>query len=143
LFVGNVSNAGEDVVAQRSGERPFVNNGVVTIFRNSRAGVRNGTFAVNRNGVDDMGGKSSYANCIFVDNNLDTGLKGFARYELAVNAGVKEASGCFINGAVHDVGQVVSAQANVLDAPPPKFTKAFVPEATEYKSAGYRPKPPD
>ncbi len=37
LFVGNVSNTGEDVVAKQSGERPFANNGVVTIFRNSLA----------------------------------------------------------------------------------------------------------
>ena len=81
LFVGNVSNTGEDVVARRSGERPFVNSGVLTIFRNSCAVVRNCTFTGNRNGVDDMGGGSSYLNCIFLENNLDTGLKGSARYE--------------------------------------------------------------
>ena len=86
-----------------------------------------------------MGGQSSYSNCIFVDNRLDTGLKGFARYELAVNAGAKEVSGCFINGTVHDTGHVVSAQKNVLNAPPPKFNKSFVPETAEYKHAGYRP----
>ena len=91
-----------------------------------------------------MGGQSSYTNCIFVDNNLDTGLKA-ARYELAVNAGVRKISGCFINGVVHDVGHVVSAQENVLGGPsgrafpPPKFNKSFVPEAPEYKNAGYRP----
>ena len=139
LFVGNVSNTGQDPVAKNSGERPFVNNGVLTIFWNSRAEVRNCTFTGNRNGVDDMGGQSSYSNCIFVDNRLDTGLKGFARYELAVNAGAKEVSGCFINGTVHDTGHVVSAQKNVLDAPPPKFNKSFVPETAEYKHAGYRP----
>ena len=144
LFVGNASNAGEDPVAKNSGERPFVNNGVLTIFWNSRAEVRNCTFTGNRNGVDDMGGQSSYANCIFVDNNLDTGLKA-ARYELAVNAGAIKVSGCFINGVVHDVGHVVSAQENVLEGssgrafPPPKFNKGFVPEAPQYKHAGYRP----
>jgi len=145
LFVGNVSNTGDDVVAKNSGERPFVNNGVLTIFWNSRAEVRNCTFTGNRNGVDDMGGQSSYLNCIFVDNKLDTGLKGSARYELAVNAGAKKISGCFINGTVHDAAQVVSAQENVLEGPsgrvfpPPKFNKSFVPEAPEYKDAGYRP----
>jgi hypothetical protein len=138
LFVGNVSNTGEDPVAKTSGERPFVNNGVLTIFWKSSAVVRNCTFTGNRNGVDDMGGESSYANCIFVDNNLDTGLKGFARYELAVNAGAR-VSGCFINGAIHDVRHDVSATNNVLNAPPPKFNKEFVPEAPEYKEAGYRP----
>jgi hypothetical protein len=149
LFVGNVSNTGEDPVAKKSGEQPFVNNGVLTIFWNSRAEVCNCTFTGNRNGVDDMGGRSSYLNCIFVDNNLDTGLKGFARYELAVNAGVKKISGCFIDGVIHDAGQVVSAQQNVLGGPsgqsfpPPRFNKAFVPEAPEYKKAGHRPVSPD
>ena len=144
LFVGNISNAGEDVVAKGSGERPFANNGVVTIFRNSRADVRNCTFTGNRNGVDDMGGESSYSNCVFVDNNLDAGLKGFARYELAVNAGAK-VSRCFIKGTVHDASRVVSATENVLEGasgrefPPPKFSSSFVPEAPEYKHAGYRP----
>jgi len=85
-----------------------------------------------------MGGSSSYLNCIFLDNNLDTGLKGTARYELAVNAGGK-VSGCLIKGIVHDASHVISAQDNVLDPPPPKFNKSFVPEAPEYKSAGYRP----
>ena len=139
LFVGNVSNTGEDPVAKNSGERPFVNNGVLTIFWNSWAEVRNSTFTGNRNGVDDMGGQSSYVNCIFVDNTLDTGLKGLARYELAVNAGAKKVSGCLINGKVHDVSHVVSARENVLQAPPPRLDESFVPQATEYKQAGYRP----
>jgi hypothetical protein len=139
LFVGNVSNTGPDPVAKNSGERPFVNNGVLTIFWNSRAEVRNCTFTGNRNGVDDMGGQSSYANCIFFENHLDAGLKGFGRYELAVNAGAKKVSGCLIKGSIHDVARVVSAEENVLAAPPPRFDKHFVPEAPEYKNAGYRP----
>ena len=147
LFVGNVSNMGEDPVAKKSGERPFANNGVLTIFWNSRAEVQNCTFTGNRNGVDDMGSQSSYVNCIFVDNKLNAGIKGFARYELAVNAGAKRVSGCFINGTIHDVGHVVSAQENVLEGssgrtfPPPKFNEKFVPEASEYERAGYRPVP--
>ena len=138
LFVGNVSNTGEDPVAKTSGERPFVNNGVLTIFWKSGAVVQNCTFTGNRNGVDDMGGESSYANCIFVDNKLDAGLKGFARYELAVNAGAK-ASGCIINGTIHDAQKVVSDRNNILNAPPPQFDKDWVPHALEYKKAGYRP----
>jgi len=138
LFMGNVSNTGEDPVAKTSGERPFVNNGVLTIFWNSSAVVRNCTFTGNRNGVDDMGGGSNYANCIFVDNKLDGGLKGLARYELAVNVGAR-VSGCFINGTIHDVRHEVSDQENELTAPPPRFNKDFVPEAPEYKNAGYRP----
>jgi hypothetical protein len=137
LFVGNVSNTGEDVVAKQSGERPFVNSGVMTVFRNSRAIVRNCTFAGNRNGVDDMGGESSYLNCLFLQNTLDAGLKGSARYELAVNAGAK-VSGCFFKGIVHDVTHAVSAEENVLDAPPPKFDNDFIPQAPEYRKAGFR-----
>jgi len=142
LFAGNVSNTGEDPVAKNSGERPFANNGVLTVFWTSRAEVRNCTFTGNRNGVDDMGGQSTYANCIFIDNNLDAGLKGFGRYELAVNAG-GSVSGCFINGTVHDVAKVISPRENVLKGaafPPPNFDKDFVPQAPEYRSAGYRPR---
>ena len=138
LFFGNVSNTGEDPVAKNSGERPFANNGILTIFWQSRAEVRNCTFTGNRNGVDDMGGQSSYLNCIFYDNRLDTGLKGYARYELAVNAGAT-VSGCFINGTIHDVGKVVSAEKNNLKPPPPAFDARFVPQAPEYANAGYRP----
>ncbi len=139
LFSGNISNTGEDPVAKKSGERPFANNGVVTIFWNSHAEMRNCTFTGNRNGVDDMGGRSSYVNCIFVDNKLDTGLKGFPRYELAVNAGAARVSGCLFSGIIHDAGHVVSAEANVLDAPAPHFNARFEPEAPEYQHAGYRP----
>jgi len=138
LFVGNVSNTGEDPVAKASGERPFVNNGVLTIFWKSSAVVQECTFTGNRNGVDDMGGESSYANCLFVDNRLDAGLKGMPRYELAVNAGAR-VSGCFINGTLHDVRGDVSATNNVLNAPPPRFDTNWIPQAPEYKNAGYRP----
>jgi len=55
-----------------------------------------------------------------------------------VNAGGK-VSGCLIKGIVHDASHVISARDNVLDQQPPKFNKGFVPEAPEYKSAGYRP----
>ncbi|HEV8542936.1 MAG TPA: right-handed parallel beta-helix repeat-containing protein [Verrucomicrobiae bacterium] len=141
LFVGNISNTGEDVVAKSSGEQPFVNNGALTIFQNSRAEVRNCTFTANRNGVDDLGGQSRYVNCIFFDDNLEGGLKGLARYELDVKAGAKEVSGCFINGTVQDSSHVVAAEKNALSAPPPKFNDRFVPESPEYKNAGYRPVP--
>ncbi len=138
LFVANVSNVGDDPVAKTSGERPFVNNGVLTIFWRSRAVVERCTFTGNRNGVDDMGGESSYTACVFADNMLDTGLKGFGRYALAVNAGAK-ATGCLVRGKLHDVRRDVSATDNVLDAPAPAFDAAFVPSAPEYAKAGYRP----
>jgi hypothetical protein len=141
LFVGNISNTGEDVVAKSSGEPPFLNNGALTIFQNSRAEVLNCTFTGNRNGVDDLGGQSRYVNCIFSDDNLEGGLKGLTRYELDIKAGAKEVTGCFINGPVQGAAHVISVERNVLNAPAPKFNDRFVPEAPEYKNAGYRPIP--
>src|SRR5882672_5050992 len=138
LFVGNVSNTGVDVVAKRSGEKPFTNCGALTVFKNSRALVTHCTFTGNRNAVDDMGGESVYANCLFIDNNLTDGLTGTERYELDLPAG-GQVSGCFIKGVLRDPGKVVSAQENVLNAPPPRFNNDFVPESPEYNGAGYRP----
>lgn len=141
LFVGNASNAGYDPVAQKSGEKPFVNCGVITIFTNSFAEIHNCTFTGNRNAIDDMGGASSYVNNIFFDNKLEgPGNTGLARYELAVNSGAKEIAGNFFNGSLLDAQHVIAADKNNLQAPPPKFDKDFVPEAPEYKNAGYRPK---
>lgn len=138
LFVSNISNMGEDPVAKASGERPFVNNGAVTIFWKSHAEFRHCTFTGNRNGVDDMGGASSYLNCLFADNTLEAGLRGHARYELAVNAGAS-VKGCVFTGRIIDVQQRVSATENLLLAPPPQFDADFVPAAPEYAKAGYRP----
>ncbi len=96
--------------------------------------------------IDLLAGSAArIINCLFVGNvsntgNLEGGLKGSARYDLAVNGGAKEVTGCFFGGTVHDVGHVVSADKNDLNAPPPRFNKSFVPEAPEYRSAGYRPK---
>jgi hypothetical protein len=140
LFVGNISNMGEDPVAKKSGERPFVNSGVITIFQRSVAEVRNCTFTGNRNGIDDMGGASAYFNNIFYEDNIESsGNPGLGRYELAVNAGAKEISGNFINGTVHDAQHVISSEKNTLNAAPPKFNKDYVPEDPAYKNAGYRP----
>jgi hypothetical protein len=56
-----------------------------------------------------------------------------------VNSGAKEVANNFFNGALHDKRRVVSAEKNTLKAPPPNFDKDFIPQAPEYKSAGYRP----
>ena len=84
LFVGNVSNTGADVVAQSSGEKPFTNSGVLTVFPRSRALVQNCTFTNNRNAVDDMSKASVYRDCIFWKNDLDGGWVKANRYELEV-----------------------------------------------------------
>lgn len=100
--------------------------------------MRNCTFTGNRNAVDDMGSESTYANCIFVDNNLSAGLKGTERYELDLQAGAK-VTGCFINGPIRDPRHSVSSKDNMLNALPPKFGKDFVPQAPQYDKTGYRP----
>ena len=87
-----------------------------------------------------MGGESVYANCIFVDNNLNDGLKGTERYELDLQAGAK-LSGCLIHGIVRDPRNSVSPGENVLNAPAPRFNQYFVPDSPEFKNAGYRPVP--
>jgi Right handed beta helix region len=138
LFEGNVSNTGIDIVAKRSGEPPFTNCGVMTIFQRSRAWVQNCTFTGNRNGVDDMGGESVYTNCVFFKNSLEGGLPRGKRYELDLQRGAK-ISDCFINGPVLDPQNSVASGRNVLDARDPKFNLVFVPQAAEYRNAGYRP----
>ncbi len=138
LFTGNVSNTGEDIVARRAGDIQFTNCGALTIFPHSRALVKNCTFTGNRNGVDDMGGESSYFNCIFYQNNLDGGLVPAKRYELDLQKGATF-QGCLVNGLILDPLHVVLAKDNTLDAPAPRFDSAFSPSAAEYKNAGYRP----
>jgi hypothetical protein len=87
-----------------------------------------------------MGGESVYLNNIFYDNTIEgAGNTGLKRYDLAVNSGAKEVVGNFFNGALHDKRGLVSAEKNTLKAPPPNFDRDFVPQASEYKSAGYRP----
>ena len=116
LFVENASNLGADIVAKHSGEPAFTNSGVLTIFQNSRALVKNCTFTGNRNAIDDMGGMSLYVNCILADDTLAEGFTGTSRYELDVSAGA-EAKGCVIRGATRDPRGCISAKANSLDPP--------------------------
>lgn len=141
LFVGNVSNTGEDLVAKASGEKPFANNGAITIFWESLALVQNCTFTGNRNGVDDMGGDSVYVDSLFHGNRAEGGLPGFARYELAVNAGAR-VEGCAILGPVHDAKKVIDPARNRLSGPDPRFDADWVPQAPEYARVGYRPPRP-
>jgi hypothetical protein len=138
LFVGNASNLGVDIVAKRSGEPAFTNSGVLTIFQNSRALVKDCTFTGNRNAIDDMGGMSSYVNCIMADDTLAEGFPGTSRYELDVSVGAT-VKGCLIRGAVRGPSGCISVKANSLDSPPPRFDQDYVPLAAEYQGAGYRP----
>ena len=138
LFVGNISNTGEDLVAKASGEKPFANNGAITIFWESLALIQNCTFTGNRNGVDDMGGDSVYIANLFHANRAEGGLAGFARYELAINAGAR-VENCAILGTVFDAKKVIDPRQNRLEGPEPRFDANYVPQAAEYSGIGYRP----
>ena len=138
LFVGNISNTGEDLVAKASGEKPFANNGAITIFWESLALVQNCTFTGNRNGVDDMGGDSVYVANLFQANRAEGGLPGLARYELAVNAGGR-VENCVILGPIHDAKKVIDPTKNRLQGPDPRFDADWIPQAPEYAGIGYRP----
>ena len=137
LFVDNASNLGEDIVSKRSGEPPFINSGVLTVFQNSRAVVENCTFTANRNAVDDLGGLSEYRNSIFYRNTVNKGLAG-ERYELELPKG-GQVQGCMINGSVIDPLKVIASGENVMDAPAPDFDERFMPRAPAYARVGYRP----
>ncbi len=138
LLVSNVSNMSEDIIAKDLGGVVFTNSGVVTIFWKSRAEISNCTFTANRNAVDDMGGASTYADCIFADDVLAEGLPGTTRYEVDVSTG-GVFSGCLFRGTVMDPTHSISGANNILNAPPPLFDANYVPFAAEYKQAGYRP----
>jgi len=138
LFVGNVSNTGVDSVAQRSGEPPFTNSGVLTIFHDSRAWVQNCTFTGNRNAIDDMGKGNAFIDSIFHENILQGGLVKAGRYELDLAQEAK-VQGCFITGRILDRANSISPKENVLGAPPPEFDQDYVPQAVQYGRAGYRP----
>jgi hypothetical protein len=138
LFVGNISNTGEDLVAKASGEKPFANNGAITIFWESLALVQNCTFTGNRNGVDDMGGDSVYVANLFHANRSEGGLPGHPRYELAINAGAR-VENCLILGPFHDAKKVIDPRQNRLEGPDPRFDTDYVPQAAEYSGIGYRP----
>ena len=138
LFVGNASNQGIDVVAKHSGECAFTNSGVLTIFQNSRALVKNCTFTGNRNAVDDMGGQSTYIDSIFADNSLPGGMPG-ERYELDFPVGATVRN-CRIRGRILDPRHAVSGNENILDAPPAHFSQSFTTSTADYLGVGFDPK---
>jgi hypothetical protein len=141
LFIGNASNLGIDAVAQRSGELAFTNSGVLTIFQNSRALVKHCTFTGNRNAADDMGGGSTYVDCLFIGDTLIEGISGTSRYELDLSAG-GTVRNCGIRGAVRDPHGCISAGNNLTEAPDPHFDQDFVPTSPELRGLGYHPVPP-
>jgi hypothetical protein len=141
LFLANASNLGEDFISPQTGQPPFTNNGVVTVFPESRLWLERCTFVGNRNGVDDLGTESVYRDCIFWDNRWNAGARGGPRFDLDLQTG-NRVTGCLVSGAMPNPYNGVNQRDNVMNPPPPRFDAAFVPQAPEYSRAGYRPVAP-
>jgi hypothetical protein len=133
LFVGNLSNTSIDP----SGGPGF---GALTVLPGCRSTVKNCTFTGNRNGVDDRGIESSYADSIFWRNTREGGASPAGRYELVV-AGSEGVTGCFIGGnEMGDPLARISRAANTIECPDPGFDANFVPHNAAFKGVGYRPR---
>jgi hypothetical protein len=143
LFAGNVSNMGVDYVGLLTGGEyhPEHGSGALTVFEGSRATVSRCTFTDNWNGVDDGGTGSTYIDSIFWKNTRRGGISPASRYELDIadGAGVR---GSFIHGALNDLRGTINRSVNTFDPPDPRFDGQFVPQAPEYRRAGYRPVTP-
>ena len=130
LFIDNVSD--EKIVWP---DNPRF--GVLTVFPNCRATVRNCTFAGNSSGVDDRG-DSTYENIIFWRNNRPGGISMKPAFELHI-AGADGVTGCFFSGLDGDPEGNISRTSNRFDAPDPQFDNDYRPHNPVYDGVGYRP----
>ncbi len=138
LFTGNRSNTGADIISTQNGQEPFTNNGVITVFTESRIWLERCTLVNNRNGLDDMEGRSLIKDCIFWNNFTRGKAPQEMPFDLDVQTGTR-IEGCFLNGNLPNPYNG-PYQVNVrTNAPPPDFDASFVPKAPEYNAAGYRP----
>jgi len=139
LFVGNISNAGDDYISLAGEEYNRINgSGALTVFPQSKVKVDRCTFTGNWNGVDDKGRGNSYTNTIFWRNNIQGGINPGGRYEIDILDG-SGVSGCLLGGDISDLRASVDRDKNFLDAPDPDFDHLYRPRAREYAGAGYRP----
>lgn len=139
LFLGNISNTGDDYISLEGEEYNRINgSGALTVFPQSRVKVDRSTFTGNWNGVDDKGRGNVYTNTIFWMNNIQGGNKPGARYEIDILDG-SGVSGCLLRGDISDLRASVDREKNFLDAPDPDFDQMYRPRSREYALAGYRP----
>lgn len=136
LFEGNISNTGPG-----EGENPFNNNGAITVFPRSRLHLERCTVTGNRNGIDDLGGLSTYVACLVSENPLPGGPPELARFELDLRLG-GSVEGCVVAGPVLDPQSAVNPSRNRFLSAPPRLDDRFVPVDPELASVGYRPPPP-
>ncbi|MDX1383035.1 MAG: right-handed parallel beta-helix repeat-containing protein [Thermoanaerobaculia bacterium] len=143
LFVGNLSNEGENYVPA-TGDRDYNGehgSGALTVFAGSRAIVSRSTFTANRNGVDDRGEGSLYENNVFWANDAPGGTAPGRRYELDVTASASVRGNRIGGGTIGDLQGVLDPAQ--LDAPDPEFDAHYRPLAPVYRDVGYRPTTPD
>jgi hypothetical protein len=135
LFVGNLSNTSIDA----NGGPGF---GALTVMPGSRATVKGCTFAGNRNGADDRGSGSTYADTIFWRNDQAGGASPAAagHFELVVRS-ADAVTNCFIGASeLGDPLRNVSPSRNTLACPDPAFDASFLPHNPAFNRAGYRPR---
>ena len=139
LFVGNLSNTGEDYVSPAGrGYNQQHGSGALTVFRGSQVSVNRCTFTGNWNGVDDKGRGNIYKDSIFWMNNLSGGISPGGRYEFDIIDG-RGVKGCFVHGDINDLRGSIDPAKNVFDSPDPEFDFQFRPLAVQYVAVGYSP----
>jgi len=139
LFIGNIANLGTDDVSDEGFEYNKTHGcGALTVFPDSAVHAERCTFAFNWNGVDDKSRRNIYRDSIFWKNTAVGGVSPGERYELDILSAVN-VRGCFIHGQINDLRESISSEQNTLNAVDPEFDSQFVPRATEYANAGYRP----
>ena len=141
LFVGNISNTGEDEISpkgqQYMGEH---GSGALTVFEGSRVMVSHSTFTANWNGVDDLSSRGNvYLDSIFWMNGAAGGISPGPRYELYLRSG-GGVKGCFIHGEIEDGLGTIDRNRNTFGGPDPEFDAGYRPRSKAYSDVGYRPR---
>jgi len=141
LFIGNISNTGEDEISPKGQEYMGESgSGALTVFEGSRVLVSRSTFTSNWNGVDDLSSNSNlYLDSIFWMNTAAGGVFEDPRYELYLLAG-DGVRNCWIQGQVADGLGTIDRSSNRFDAPDPEFDSDYRPTAAAYAGVGYRPR---
>ena len=141
LFIGNISNTGEDEISPKGREYMGESgSGALTVFEGSRVLVSRSTFTGNWNGVDDLSSRNNlYLDSIFWMNSAEGGVSQGPRYELYLlnGDGVRN---CWIRGQVDDGLGTIDRTQNRFEAPDPEFDSDYRPMSAAYGEVGYRPR---
>jgi hypothetical protein len=130
LFTGNVSS---EKIAWPNAPR----YGALTVMPNTKATVKNCTFADNSAGADDRG-ESTYEKTIFWRNERAAGATAQPAFELNI-ARADGVVGCFFSGRHGDPQSNLSGTHNQFNAADPQFDPDYRPRNPAYQGIGYRP----